>query len=60
MNDPNLPHYSAHLQTVAANISRVFVGKESQIHTLLVAFSSGLHALIEDVPGVGKTTLARS
>ena len=60
MNDPNLPRYSAHLQTVAANISRVFVGKESQIHTLLVAFSSGLHALIEDVPGVGKTTLARS
>ena len=35
------------------------MGKETQIHTLLVAFSSGLHVLIEDVPGVGKTTLAR-
>jgi MoxR-like ATPase len=48
-----------HIQTIAANISKVFVGKEAQIHTLLVAFSAGLHVLIEDVPGVGKTTLAR-
>ena len=47
------------MQEVAANISKVFVGKEAQIHTLLVAFSAGLHVLIEDVPGVGKTTLAR-
>ncbi len=47
------------ISAVAKNISRVFVGKESQIHTLLVAFSAGLHVLIEDVPGVGKTTLAR-
>ena len=60
MSDSNLPRYAEHLQAVAANISKVFVGKKSQIHTLLVAFSAGLHALIEDVPGVGKTTLARS
>jgi MoxR-like ATPase len=44
---------------IAANISRVFVGKEVQVRTLLLAFSAGLHVLIEDVPGVGKTTLAR-
>ncbi len=42
------------------NISRVFVGKESQIRLMLVGFLSGLHVLIEDIPGVGKTTLARS
>ena len=59
MADRNLHRYAEHLQTVAANISKVFVGKEAQIHTLLVAFSAGLHVLIEDVPGVGKTTLAR-
>jgi MoxR-like ATPase len=47
------------VQAVADSISGVFVGKEAQIHTLLVAFSAGLHVLIEDVPGVGKTTLAR-
>jgi MoxR-like ATPase len=47
------------LQAVAESISRVFVGKDPQVHTLLVAFGAGLHVLIEDVPGVGKTTLAR-
>jgi len=47
------------VQAVGDSISRVFVGKEAQVHTLLVAFSAGLHVLIEDVPGVGKTTLAR-
>jgi len=47
------------IRAVAENISRVFVGKDSQIHTLLIAFSAGLHVLIEDIPGVGKTTLAR-
>lgn len=59
MADRNLSRQADHIRTVAANISKVFVGKESQVHTLLVAFSAGLHVLIEDVPGVGKTTLAR-
>jgi len=59
MSDPNFRAAVEQLLAVAQNISRVFVGKQSQIHTLLVAFGAGLHALIEDVPGVGKTTLAR-
>jgi MoxR-like ATPase len=59
MNDRNLRRDTEHIQAIATNISEVFVGKEAQIHTLLVAFCSGLHVLIEDVPGVGKTTLAR-
>jgi MoxR-like ATPase len=59
MTDRNLHRNAEQIQAVAANISQVFVGKEAQIHTLLVAFSAGLHVLIEDVPGVGKTTLAR-
>ena len=42
------------------NIARVFVGKENQIRMLLLGFCSGLHVFIEDVPGVRKTTLARS
>ena len=41
------------------SVSNVFVGKEEAIHTLLIGFISGLHVLIEDIPGVGKTTLAR-
>ncbi len=44
---------------IIENISNVFVGKETQIKTMIVGFLSGLHVLIEDVPGVGKTTLAK-
>ena len=41
-----------------SHISTVFVGKAAAIHTLLLGFLSGLHVLIEDIPGLGKTTLA--
>jgi MoxR-like ATPase len=44
---------------IIENVSNVFVGKEAQIKTMIVGFLSGLHVLIEDVPGVGKTTLAK-
>ena len=47
------------IHRILANIAKVFVGKEDQIRVLLTGFSAGLHVLIEDVPGVGKTTLAR-
>lgn len=45
---------------ITENISRVIVGKEQEIKMLLVALLSGGHVLLEDVPGVGKTMLARS
>lgn len=41
-------------------IAKVFVGKSNEIDLLLAGFLSGLHVLIEDIPGVGKTTLART
>jgi MoxR-like ATPase len=59
MTDKTPRRHTEQIRALAANISNVFVGKEAHIHTLLVAFSAGLHVLIEDVPGVGKTTLAR-
>ena len=40
------------------NIGRVIVGKEEVIELVLNAILCGGHVLIEDVPGVGKTTLA--
>jgi len=40
------------------NINRVFVGKEEVVENLLVCLLAGGHVLLEDVPGVGKTTLA--
>ncbi|MBR6027727.1 MAG: MoxR family ATPase [Clostridia bacterium] len=40
------------------NISRVIIGKEEAIEYALIALLCEGHVLIEDVPGVGKTTLA--
>ncbi len=45
---------------VAGNIAKVMVGKEISVKMLLVALLSDGHVLLEDVPGVGKTMLARS
>ena len=43
---------------ITAEIEKVVVGKRYEIELLLCAMLSGGHVLIEDVPGVGKTTLA--
>lgn len=40
------------------NINQFFVGKEEVVENLLICFLAGGHVLIEDVPGLGKTTLA--
>jgi MoxR-like ATPase len=41
-------------------VGRVIVGNEAAIELALVALLAGGHALLEDVPGTGKTTLARA
>jgi len=45
---------------IVDNVSRVLVGKESEIELCVIALLSRGHILIEDVPGVGKTMLAKS
>ena len=40
-------------------INRVFVGKTDVTDNILVCLLAGGHVLLEDMPGVGKTTLAR-
>jgi MoxR-like ATPase len=45
---------------IAANIGGVIRGQERAIRLLLAAFIGGGHVLLEDVPGTGKTTLAKS
>lgn len=40
------------------NINQVFVGKEDVVEDLLTCLFAGGHVLLEDVPGVGKTSLA--
>ncbi len=48
------------LQRLVANLGKVIVGKDDAIRLTLVALLSNGHALLEDVPGVGKTLLAKS
>lgn len=45
---------------VIANVERVIVGKQESVRLTLIAVLCGGHVLIEDVPGVGKTTLMKS
>ncbi|MFN2298082.1 MAG: AAA family ATPase [Anaerolineales bacterium] len=45
---------------VVKNVERVIVGKRNSIELLMVALLCEGHVLIEDVPGTGKTMLARS
>jgi len=47
-------------ERIIANIERVIVGKRDVIELTLVALLCEGHILIEDVPGMGKTTLARA
>ncbi len=48
------------LDNLTQNLGRTIVGKSEAIRLVLVALLSGGHALLEDVPGVGKTLLAKS
>lgn len=48
------------LNLLLKNISEVIVGKDEAIKKAIITLISGGHLLIEDVPGVGKTMLAKS
>ena len=48
------------MKTVRAAIERVMVGKSAEVELVLVALAAGGHVLLEDVPGTGKTTLAKA
>ena len=45
---------------IMASVERVIYGKSEVIEKLLVALLCRGHVLLEDVPGVGKTILARA
>ena len=48
------------VQALVDNVEKVIIGKRSPVELGVIALIAGGHALIEDVPGVGKTLLARS
>lgn len=45
---------------IVDNLENVIKGKRAQLELLLVSILAGGHSLLEDVPGVGKTTLAKA
>ncbi|WP_353933098.1 MoxR family ATPase [Okeanomitos corallinicola TIOX110] len=48
------------IDALTQNLARTIVGKNEAVRLVLVALLGGGHALLEDVPGVGKTLLAKS
>ena len=51
---------TAILQTIKNNIKKVMIGNEQTIDLLLASLLASGHVLLEDVPGTGKTVLAKS
>lgn len=51
---------SRQLGEVAANVGSVLFGKREVVRLTLACLAAGGHLLIEDLPGVGKTTLAKA
>lgn len=56
----SLKELSARLEALRTNIAQVFLGKPEVIRSVLVAVLADGHVLLEDVPGVGKTLLAKA
>lgn len=47
------------LENIKQNISKVMIDKEYEIELMIIALLSDGHVLLEDVPGTGKTTMAK-
>jgi MoxR-like ATPase len=54
------PTLQARLSQLKAQVSTIVVGKAGQIDDSIACLLAGGHLLVEDVPGVGKTTLAHA
>lgn len=58
--DPQIVQSTREVETLVANLERVIIGKGPVIDLVTSALLAGGHALLQDVPGVGKTMLARA
>lgn len=57
---PDSGAHSASAQAIVMNVERVVHGRRRAVELVACALLSGGHALVEDIPGSGKTTLARA
>jgi MoxR-like ATPase len=59
-SDGSTEYLARQLEEVAANVGSVLFGKREVVRLALACMAAGGHLLIEDLPGVGKTTLAKA
>jgi MoxR-like ATPase len=57
---PEISGFTERFDRLVANVSRVIHGKDAVVRAALTCVLAEGHLLIEDVPGVGKTSLARA
>jgi MoxR-like ATPase len=57
---PEVSRITRLAQSLGKSVSRVIVGKDDEIKLMLVAMLCEGHVLLEDVPGIGKTTMAKA
>ncbi|WP_051623470.1 AAA family ATPase [Clostridium hydrogeniformans] len=58
--DLNIEKFIEFKNKVHNNVGKVIIGKEDKIDKIIVAFIASGHVLLEDVPGTGKTKLAKA
>ena len=56
----NLEVFSATARAIEAEVKRVIVGQDDVVRNVLICILAGRHALLEGVPGLGKTMLIRT
>ena len=59
VEQPEISHQEL-IEEAVADLGKIILGKETQIRLCLVCLLARGHLLIEDIPGVGKTTLAHA
>lgn len=52
--------YCTHLRRVLEETEKIIVGKRDKIRLIIMAVLAGGHVLLDDLPGVGKTTLLKT
>ncbi|MGH3805822.1 MAG: AAA family ATPase [Pseudonocardiaceae bacterium] len=57
---PHLADVPTVAQRIMGNVERILVGKPDAVRIALITLLAGGHLLVEDVPGVGKTSLAKA
>jgi MoxR-like ATPase len=55
-----MTEFTQQVQSIRSNLEKVILGKPEAVYHLVIGLLAGGHVLMEDVPGVGKTTLARA